>query len=987
MTALDRTAYPRFKEPYTATELNNLYTPTREEITFVKGSRTYSDSQKLTALVLLKCCQSLGYIPRMKTIPVQVVQHLRTHLGLQPDVPLTFAHTNLTRARQAIRAYLAVRRYSQGGLELVATAVTEAAQTRSDPADLINLAIEVLVQQRYQLPAFSALDRQVNHIREQVHQQLYAQINARLTGPQRQQLEDLLRVGQEAKRTPFNQLKAFPQKATLSHLRDWGSRLAWLESILDAPALLVGIANSKIKQFAAHAHALEVGDMLDVKDDAKRYTLLLCLLYQVQVQTRDQLVTIFLKRLRRIHNASRDKLRSLQDKHRALTENMVETLHDIVDRTPELAEDAALGRHVRQVLAAHGGVEGLAADYQVVSAYHDDNYLPLLWDYYQSHRQALLRLSRQLQIQAATQDKLVLDALQFIQRHQHQTRDYWPDEISLAFASGRWVNQIRATHQGVPVLDRRMLEMCVFTYVANHLRSGDLYVAGSEEYADYRAQLLPWAECEKRLAAYYEAVGLPTTAVGFVQQLRQQLADLARRVDNGFPENSDLSFDKDGKPHLKRVAKQPIPEGTEALQETIRERMPERHLLDILKHVHYWVNYTAHFGPPAGTEPKLADAVSRYLMTLFAYGCNIGPAQLARHARGLVSLRTLKRLNDQHVNTAKLEVATRAIINEYARFRLPFFWGHGKAVITDGTQFELRENSLLGERHIRYGGYGGIAYHHISDTYIALFSHFIACGVWEAVYIIDGLLKNESDIQPDTVHADTQGQSESVFGLAHLLGIQLMPRMRTWNEVAFYRPDQEEAYDHIDSFFTRTIDWQLIETHWQDLMQVVISIQAGTVLPSTLMQRLGSHSRQSKLYQAFAEVGRAVRTIFLLEYISNTPLREHIVAETTKIEAYNSFIDWIHFGGDGTITTSDPVEQEKRIKYLNLVANAIMLQNVADITEVLYQLAQEGFQITRARVARLSPYLTEHIKRFGDYMLDMETRPDPLRPDVEFLTG
>lgn len=986
MTALDRTAYPRFKEPYTTTELDRLYTPTADEIIFVRES-AYSDSQQLTMLVLLKCCQSLGYIPRLKTIPAQVGQHLRSYLGLQPDVPLTFARTNLTRDRQAIRAYLAVRRYSQGGRELVTSAVTEAAQTKSDPADLINLAIEVLVQQRYQLPAFSALDRQVNHVREQVHQQLYAQINARLTESQRQQLDALLRVGQDARRTPFNQLKAFPQKATLSHLRDWENRLAWLESILDAPALLAGIANSKIKQFAAHAHALEVGDMLDVKEGAKRYTLLLCLLYQMQIQTRDQLVTMFLKRLRRIHNAGRDRLRLLQDKHRALTENMVETLHDIVDKAPELEEDAALGRHVREVLAVHGGVAKLTADYQLVSAYHDDNYLPLLWDYYHSHRQALFRLAHQLQIQAATQDKLVLDALHFIQRHQHQTRNYWPDEISLAFASSRWVSQIRTTHQGVPVLDRRMLEMCIFTYVANHLRSGDLYVAGSEEYADYRAQLLPWAECEKRLAAYCEAVGLPTTAGGFVQQLRQQLTDLARRVDNGFPENSDLSFDKDGRPHLKRVVKQPLPEGTEALQEAIRERMPERHLLDILKHVHYWVNYTAHFGPPAGTEPKLADAVSRYLMTLFAYGCNMGPAQLARHTRGLVSLRTLKRLNDQHINTTKLETATRAIINEYARFRLPFFWGRGKAVITDGTQFELRENNLLAERHIRYGGYGGIAYHHISDTYIALFSHFIACGVWEAVYIIDGLLKNESDIQPDTVHADTQGQSESVFGLAHLLGIKLMPRMRTWNEVAFYRPDKEETYDHIDSFFTRTIDWSLIETHWQDLMQVVLSIQAGTVLPSTLMQRLGSHSRQSKLYQAFAEVGRAVRTLFLLEYISNTPLREHIVAETTKIEAYNSFIDWIHFGGDGTITTGDPVEQEKRIKYLNLIANAIMLQNVADMTEVLYQLAQEGFQITRAMVGRLSPYLTEHIKRFGEYVLDMDVRPEPLRPDVEFLTA
>ena len=49
-----------------------------------------------------------------------------------------------------------------------------------------------------------------------------------------------------------------------------------------------------------------------------------------------------------------------------------------------------------------------------------------------------------------------------------------------------------------------------------------------------------------------------------------------------------------------------------------------------------------------------------------------------------------------------------------------------QAAIADGTHVPLRENNLLGSRHIRYGGYGGIAYHHIADSYIALFTTFIA---------------------------------------------------------------------------------------------------------------------------------------------------------------------------------------------------------------------------------------------------------------------
>ncbi len=58
----------------------------------------------------------------------------------------------------------------------------------------------------------------------------------------------------------------------------------------------------------------------------------------------------------------------------------------------------------------------------------------------------------------------------------------------------------------------------------------------------------------------------------------------------------------------------------------------------------------------------------------------------------------------------------------------------------------------------------------MADTYVALFSHFTSCGMWE----VEGLLKNTSELQPTTVHGDTQVQSTPVFGLAHLLGIKLM---------------------------------------------------------------------------------------------------------------------------------------------------------------------------------------------------------------------
>ena len=70
------------------------------------------------------------------------------------------------------------------------------------------------------------------------------------------------------------------------------------------------------------------------------------------------------------------------------------------------------------------------------------------------------------------------------------------------------------------------------------------------------------------------------------------------------------------------------------------------------------------------------------------------------------------------------------------------------------------------------------------------------------------------------------------------------------------------------------------------------------------------------------------------------------------------------------IASNDPEQQEKMIKYNDLIANAVIFQNVVDLTEVWQQLQTEGYLLDREDVGCLSPYLTSHIKRFGDYVLD-----------------
>ena len=76
---------------------------------------------------------------------------------------------------------------------------------------------------------------------------------------------------------------------------------------------------------------------------------------------------------------------------------------------------------------------------------------------------------------------------------------------------------------------RRHFEAMVFTYLAEELRTGDIAITGAGEYADWRANLLPWEECEPLLEGFCAGAGLPATAAGFTERLGHAHLDAARR--------------------------------------------------------------------------------------------------------------------------------------------------------------------------------------------------------------------------------------------------------------------------------------------------------------------------------------------------------------------------------------------------------------------------------------------------------------------------
>ncbi len=85
MASIERTAYPRFKRNLTQKELQDVYSPTPQEIQFAYSAARGAEPL-LHLLVMLKAFQRLGYFPSISDVPVSIVNHIRQQLSLPPEL-------------------------------------------------------------------------------------------------------------------------------------------------------------------------------------------------------------------------------------------------------------------------------------------------------------------------------------------------------------------------------------------------------------------------------------------------------------------------------------------------------------------------------------------------------------------------------------------------------------------------------------------------------------------------------------------------------------------------------------------------------------------------------------------------------------------------------------------------------------------------------------------------------------------------------------
>ncbi len=420
----------------------------------------------------------------------------------------------------------------------------------------------------------------------------------------------------------------------------------------------------------------------------------------------------------------------------------------------------------------------------------------------------------------------------------------------------------------------------------------------------------------------------------------------------------------------------PEPVNIKQLKGEINRLWHKTSLLDILKETDLRVDFTRNFKSMGTREILDRETLQkRLLLCLFGMGTNTGLKRINTGIDG-ENYQDLLYVRRRYIHKDQLHSAIAEVVNAIFEIRLPHIWGEGTtSCASDSKHFGAWEQNLITQYHLRYGGRGVMIYWHVEKNSTCIYSQLKTCSSSEVAAMINGVLKHCTSMEVQKNYVDSHGQSEVAFAFTHLLGFQLMPRLKRIKVQKLYRPHagQADAYSNLQPILTRPINWDLIRQQYDQMVKYATALRLGTAETEAILKRFSKNPFKHPTYLALMELGRVIKTIFLCQYLDSEAVRREINEGLNVVERWNGVNDFIFYGKGGEFASNRLESQELSVLSLHLLQICLVYVNTLMIQSVLAQKHWEK-KLTATDLRAITPLIFSHVNPYGLFKLDMKER-------------
>ena len=972
------------KRQWSDVELTAGWSLNHDEFELLKHRTAKS---RLAFAAMLKFFQLEGRFPGDKReVPPVALEYLSDQLDVPVAAFQSYSLSGRTakRDRESIRDHLGFRRIKvEDSKTLIEWLRTSVFPIDHKSEHVHESAMSWCRTHKIEPPTPQHLERIVGSALSRFEQDFFSATLASLPACCQSTMDELLEVSDDAESeneaTPFAELRLDPGRPSLESVLNEIAKLDRIERIDLPDELFESITTSVVQKYRLRA-GTEPPRELRRHPKKIRYTLVASFCLQRKKEVIDGLVDLLIQVVHRIGVRSERKVVKTLMEDLKRVHGKTAILFRIAEAAVEYPEGTI--KDVLYPVAGEQTLKDLVREFKATgSAYQKEVHSTIRSSYGNHYRRMLPAILDALEFRSNNAlHRPVIEALEFLKANRDSKQRYFSldDGVPIDGVVKPKFHDfvVEQDGNGAERVNRINYEIAVLQALRERLRCKEIWVVGADRYRNPDEDLP--SDFDANRQEYYTAIKQPEQAAEFVADLKQQMAESLQSFNDTIVTNDKVKLieRRKGRISLSPLEPQPEPKQLLHLKTEVTRRWPMTSLLDVLKEADLRIGFTDEFRSMSSREVlSQAELQKRLLLSFYGLGTNTGLKRVSASDKH-INYKDLLYVRRKFIQKDSLRRAIANVVNSIFRVRRPDIWGEGTtACASDSKKFGAWDQNLMTEWHIRYGGRGVMIYWHVEKKSACIYSQLKRCSSSEVAAMIEGVMRHSTEMSVEKNYVDSHGQSEVAFAFCHLLGFELLPRLKGITKKKLYRPEsgQPDAYPNLQAILTRPINWELIAKQYDEMVKYATALRLGTAETEAILKRFTKDNLKHPTYQALLELGKVKRTMFLCRYLESEALRQEIHEGLNVVERWNGTNGFIFFGKGGEVATNRLEDQEISVLSLQLLqtclvyVNTLMIQNVLGEPSWMEQMSVEDFRA-------LTPLIYAHVNPYGSFELDMDKR-------------